>query len=222
MSDGENAWVHALVDVLQRERELLERLRFRFVGLELMLAAREVRFLAWAAQDLNRARIKVREADLVRAAEVGAVGLKCARGGVASLREVAAVASPPWSGILRDHHDSLCGVVAEIELHGHGIAQRCRDGLAELAHTGTVELAAVTSASVVALVGPDPAGGSGTAVGRDLGGDVSRWRALSAPDQHRAPGQAEDLDPLSIECLLSDVSASASRLRIPALLAFLR
>ncbi|HXH57810.1 hypothetical protein [Iamia sp.] len=212
MSDGENAWVHALVDVLQRERELLERLRFRFVGLELMLAAREVRFLAWAAQDLNRARIKVREADLVRAAEVGAVGLKCARGGVASLREVAAVASPPWSGILRDHHDSLCGVVAEIELHGHGIAQRCRDGLAELAHTGTLELAAATSA----LVGSDPA------VESDLGGDVSRRRALSAPDQHRAPGQAEDLDPISIECLLSDVSASASRLRIPALLAFLR
>ncbi len=46
MSDAENAWVHALVDVLQRESELLERLRYRFVGLELVLATREVRF--WA------------------------------------------------------------------------------------------------------------------------------------------------------------------------------
>lgn len=212
MSDAENAWVHALVNALQRERELLERLRYRFVGLELVLATREVRFLAWATQDLNRARIKVREADLVRAAEVGAVGLKCARGGVASLREVAAVAAPPWAGILRDHHDSLCGVVAEIELHGHSIAQRCRDGLAELAHTGILERATVASAPGAALVGSD----AGTS--REI---VSRG-APPAPARLRAPGQAEELDPVSIECLLSEVLASASRLRIPALLAFLR
>lgn len=185
-----------LVEVLRRERDLLERLRFRFVGLELMVEATEVRFLDWAVHDVQLARHRAREADLVRAAAVGA--LRLADGGdTPSLREVAAQAPAPWAGILRDHHDGLCSVVSEIEMRSHRIAQRCRDGLATLARTGTLTVGAAVP--VAAGTGPpDEAGGPPPTV----------------VEPH--------LDPLDIERVLSEVLASTNRLRMPALLAFLR
>ena len=49
---------------------------------------------------------------------------------------------------------------------------------------------------------------------------------VAAPDaideRLRAPGCADPLDPVSLECVLGDVIAAGGRLRIPALLAFLR
>lgn len=188
--------VEDVVEVLQRERDLLERLRFRFVSLELLLAAAEVRFLDWAVHDVQLARHRAREADLVRAAAIGALRLEGADG-APSLREVAAAADPPWAGILRDHHDSLCVVVAEIEMHGHRVAQACRDGLAALAHTGRLTPSPVSV----------PSGG-----GDGEGGDVASLRAAGD----------DELDPLAVERILSDVLASTGRLRMPALLAFLR
>lgn len=192
-----------LADVLQRERALLEQLRFRFVSLELLLEAREARFLTWATQDVERARRLVRQTDLARAAIVGQLNLKGARG-IPSLREVAAVAPSPWAGIFRDHHDSLGSVVTEIELHGHRIAQACRDGLAELAHEGSWR-AAPALAAVAAASGGDASSSTG--------GNAA---ALIAP------GQAEHLDPGTIEHLLHGVLTGGGRLQMPALLAFLR
>lgn len=186
-----------LVEVLQRERDLLERLRFRFVGLQLVLDALEVRYLDWAVHDVQLARHRAREADLVRAASVGALRLG-SDDASPSLREVAAAAPAPWAGMLRDHHEGLCAVVAEIEMHSHRIAQSCRDGLATLARTGRL---APT---------PQPVGAAD--------------RGPAAPEAlaEAAPAAAADLDPLAIERMLGEVLTSTSRLRMPALLAFLR
>ncbi|HEU5150250.1 MAG TPA: hypothetical protein VFU19_07120 [Iamia sp.] len=201
-----------LVEVLQKERDRLEQLRYRFVALGLLLDAREVRFWGWALQDLNRARLRVRETDLMRAATVGIMDVPSARGGVASLREVAAATPPPWAGILRDHHDSLCTLVTEIELHAHHIAEGGRACLAELARTGTVGQPPAPTEAPRVLVGPADGGAEALA-------PAPRPRPAT---RLRAPGQADDLDPVSIECLLSDVIAGGGRMRIPALLAFLR
>lgn len=205
VSAGERG-LDGLVRALESERALLEQLRYRFVVLGLVLDHREVRFLEWAMNDLECARARVREADLVRAAEVGLLGLKAAQG-IPSLREVAAVAPAPWATMLRDHHDGLGTVVAEIEVHGHRIAQACRVGVAELAHTGALAPAVETRPELVP---------SGTAVG----GCVT----TAAPEaaRMRAPGQAEDLDPGSVEVLLGTALRIAGRLQLPALLAFLR
>lgn len=192
-----------LADALQRQRGSLEQLRYRFVTLELLVEAREARYLDWATQDLRRARRHAREADLTRAAVIGQLGLTGSRG-VPSLREVAAIAQAPWAGILRDHHDSLSSLVAEIELHGHRIAQHGRDGLADLARTGDWPSRTTTAPPM------------GEVVGHTTGA------TMLAPARSLAPGQAEDLDPGSIECLLNDVIAMGGRLRMPALLAFLR
>jgi hypothetical protein len=213
---GDDNPVHQLVEVLQKERDRLEQLRYRFVALGLLLDAREVRYWGWSLQDLNRARLRVRETDLMRAATVGTMDVPSSRGGVASLREVAAATPAPWAGILRDHHDSLCTVVTEIELHAHHIAEEGRACLAELARTGTLGQPGSPAEAPRVLVAPGD--------GRP---DVESATPPSAPPappaaRLRAPGQAEDLDPVSIECLLSDVIAGGGRLRIPALLAFLR
>lgn len=208
---GDSNPVEQLVEVLQKERDRLEQLRYRFVALGLLLDAREVRFWGWSLQDLNRARLRVRETDLMRAATVGTMDVPSARGGVASLRELAAASPPPWAGILRDHHDSLCTVVTEIELHAHHIAEEGRACLSELARTGTLGQPAPPAEARV-LVGP----AEGSA---ELLTPTTRPRPIS---RLRAPGQGDDLDPVSIECLLSDVIAGGGRMRIPALLAFLR
>jgi hypothetical protein len=203
VSAGERG-LEGLVRALENERGLLEHLRFRYVALGLVLDHREVRFVEWAMQDLEASRARVREADLVRAAEVGFLGLKAAQG-IPSLREVAAVAPAPWARMLRDHHDGLGTVVAEIELHGHRIAQACRAGLAELAHTGALAPAYVGSE----LVSAGPA----------VGGCAT---TTAEPARLQAPGQGEDLDPGSIEVLLGTALRTAGRLRLPSLLAFLR
>lgn len=206
---GDKSPVEQLVEVLQKERDRLEQLRYRFVALGLLLDAREVRFWGWSLQDLNRARLRVRETDLMRAATVGIMDVPSARGGVASLREVAAATPAPWAGILRDHHDSLCTVVTEIELHAHHIAEEGRACLAELARTGTLGAPSRRSEASRVLVGPGDGG-------------IEPAPVAPPPMTLRAPGQADDLDPVSIECLLSDVIAGGGRMRIPALLAFLR
>lgn len=204
MHIGEPSYWGDLAGMLQSERHLLEQLRFRYVALDLMLEAGEVRFLNWALQDLDRSRLRVREADLARAADVAALNLKGARG-VPSLREVAAVAPAPWSRILRDHHDDLSRVVTEIEVYAHRIAQSGRDGLAELARTGTI----------------GPRRPVPVLAGVVHGSDVAT-RAADEPARLQAPGGSDDIEPVAIECLLHDVIAAAGRLRVPALLAFLR
>jgi hypothetical protein len=210
---GDSNPVEQLVEVLQKERDRLEQLRYRFVALGLLLDAREVRFWGWSLQDLNRARLRVRETDLMRAATVGSMDVASARGGVASLRELAAATPAPWAGILRDHHDSLCTVVTEIELHAHHIAEEGRACLSELARTGTLGQPAPRAEVARVLVGPAEGGSE------QLTSPSTRPRPIS---RLRAPGQGDDLDPVSIECLLSDVIAGGGRMRIPALLAFLR
>lgn len=206
MPDSGGDHLEGLERVLRKERDRLENLRYRFVTLELLVVAREVRYWAWALQDLNRARLRTRESDLMRAAAVGLLDLD--PNGIATLREVAAAVPAPWSGMLRDHHDSLSTVVTEIEVHAHRIAEEGRACLAELARTGTLEGPTTPAEAVAVLVGPD-------------GADRPR-PARPLPARLRAPGRAEDLDAVSIECLLGDVITGGGRLRIPALIAFLR
>ena len=123
--------------------------------------------------------------------------------GAPSLREVAAAGRAPWAGILRDHHDSLCGVVAEIEMHSHRVAQSCRDGLAALAHTGRL----TPSPVAVPSRRPEDRGRCGR---RDRPGrrreeldplavraDPQRRPGLDRPPPHARPPRLPPLTPLA-------------------------
>ncbi|MBX3284919.1 MAG: hypothetical protein R2746_03675 [Acidimicrobiales bacterium] len=112
--------------VLEREGELLDILSFKLVETRLLLESGEHRFLARATREVERARRRTREADLVRAACVADL-----RRGT-TLRTIATQVPEPWPGILRDHHERLTALVAEIELTAHRNADLARCGLDSL------------------------------------------------------------------------------------------
>lgn len=126
---------------LEREGEALELLLFKLIETNLLLTAGEARFLPRATHEVERARTRARELDLVRAATVARID------GQATLRQLALDAPGPWPAILRDHHDVLSRLVSEIEVVAHQNARFAGDGLAELSREPV-------SAGVGAAAGP--------------------------------------------------------------------
>lgn len=195
--------------VLERERELLDQLRFRVVETNLLLFASETRYLEWATAEVEQARIRAREADLLRAAQLhrlcdenaqlrSSPRSRSPRGGMVTLREVASAAVQPWAGILRDHHEGLCATVSEIEVTGHRNAELARSSISALAQR----------------TGPSLFDGWLQSLGSN---DSSSGLAL----EERTPA-APDSHDLADERVFQEVISSASRLHMPALLAFLR
>lgn len=112
--------------ILEREGEALEVLLFKLIETRLLLEAGEARFLPRATREVERARSRARELDLLRAATAARTG--CG----ATLRDLAAGATGPWPAILRDHHDVLSRLVSEIEVVAHHNARAAREGLEQL------------------------------------------------------------------------------------------
>jgi hypothetical protein len=112
-----------VASILERERDHLEVLLFKLVETRLILRANELRFLGRATGEVDDARTRCREVDLVRAATVAT------HAGGTTLRHLAASSPEPWPGILRDHHDALATLVSEIELTAHQNAELARLGL---------------------------------------------------------------------------------------------
>lgn len=165
-----------VISVLEREREVLDVLLFKLVETRLILEAGELRFLSRATREVDRARGRCREIDLMRAATVAQH-----RTG-ATLRDLAASAREPWPGILRDHHDLLAPLVAEIEVTAHLNAEHARIGL-----------------------------------------DAIRLAPVGSPTPSDCPqGGDAELTRLAAGAALETVLGTASRLRMPDLLDFLR
>jgi hypothetical protein len=166
-----------LAAVLEREGEALELLLFKLTETKLLLEAGEARFLPRATSEVERARGRARELDLLRAASLA----RLAPG--VTLREVAADAAAPWPAILRDHHEVLSRLVAQIELVAHQNASLAREGLDELSR--------------------EPV-------------------AVGAPAPMVRPVRNAELDRLARGAALDAVLGTASRLRMPDLIDFLR
>ena len=109
--------------ILEREGEALEVLLFKLIETRLLIDAGEARFLPRATREVERARTRARELDLLRAATIAQTS--CG----ATLRDLAASATGPWPAILRDHHALLSNLVSEIEVVAHQNARAAREGL---------------------------------------------------------------------------------------------
>jgi hypothetical protein len=109
--------------ILEREGDALEVLLFKLIETRLLIEAGEARFLPRATREVERARARARELDLLRATTVARTGSGT------TLRELAAAATGPWPAILRDHHDVLSRLVSEIEVIAHQNACAAREGL---------------------------------------------------------------------------------------------
>jgi hypothetical protein len=105
--------MEALARLLARERLLVELLVFKLVELRQLLLTGETRFLGWAAEEVERATISVREAEIERAVIV--TGLAESRGlSEPSLTELVADTPEPWRSLLEDDHKALRASAAEV------------------------------------------------------------------------------------------------------------
>lgn len=107
--------------LLQRERLLLELLVFKIIVLRHLLADGDVRFLGWAAEEVERAVEAVRLAELERAIvlEESARGVVPAQQRGADvetdlLERLIAAAPEPWQSILGQHRDALDSLSHEV------------------------------------------------------------------------------------------------------------
>lgn len=186
--------------ILEREGEVLEALLFKLVETHLLLDAGEARFLPRATREVERARTRAREVGLLRATTVAIV----APG--ATLRTLAGTANSPWPAILRDHHEVLTRLLAEIEVAAHQNAITARDGLDELCHDHASDAT------------PAPCGtGTRVASGGVHGGPVDPSGRL-----HGRPVRDAALDHLARGAALEAVLGTAARLHMPDLVDFLR
>ena len=192
-----------LAAVLRRERDLLDQLRFRFVEIRLLLAAREIRYLRWATAEVDQARQRAQAADLLRAANIERLDAS-GRSGPRTLRQLANASQGPWDGILRDHHEGLCALVAEIEVIGHRNAELARSGIRQLAEASPAS--PLEPWLAVAINGP---------------GAMPRL-TTTVLDVEASSTDSSDLTTLAAETAFQEVISIAGRLRMPGLLAFLR
>ena len=100
-----------------------------------------------------------------------------------TLRDLAGEAAEPWPGILRDHHDLLASLVAEIEVTAHRNSSEARIGLESLQPARV---------------------------------------AAGVPDASARPSGDAELARLAQGAAFEAVLGTASRLRMPDLLDFLR
>jgi hypothetical protein len=207
-----------LADVLRQERHHLEVLLYRLTLTRLLLRDQKVRFLGWSSEEIQQARQQTREIDLLRAAHVQLLEVRGSGGQPPTLRQMASLAGDPWAGILRDHHDALGELVAEIEVVAHATGEAARKairGLADDAQTRSTK--APRGGKVPARnqktspVEPQPV------VPRPA---LSAWRA--APFSDELLPDDEDLTLLAKEGAYERVLAASGKLQIPSLLAFLR
>jgi len=106
--------MEALVTILTREKLLVELLVFKLVSMRQLLLAGETRFLPWAAEEVDRATVAVRDAEIERAVVVAALGDE--RGLTdPSLTELISDAPDPWRALLEDCHDGLRSDAREVQ-----------------------------------------------------------------------------------------------------------
>lgn len=105
--------MEALVTLLTREKTLVELLVFKLVAMRQLLLAGETRFLPWAAEEVDRATLAVRDAEVERAVLVSALGAE--RGlDEPALTELVSDAPDVWRGLLTQLHEELRASAGEV------------------------------------------------------------------------------------------------------------
>ncbi|NJC74185.1 flagellar protein FlgN [Planosporangium thailandense] len=103
-----------LSSILWREREMLELLLFKLEEEQLVLAAGRTRWLAHATREVEMVLDQIRHTEVLRAAEVAAVGTELGIGANPSLTQLADALDAPWSDLFREHRRTFLALTAEI------------------------------------------------------------------------------------------------------------
>ncbi|MDX6257505.1 MAG: hypothetical protein QOJ11_3839 [Frankiales bacterium] len=116
-----------LVELLGRERTLLDVLVYRLVELRALLVSGDGRFLAWAAEEVEDATAAVRSAELHRALLVAQMAQ--AHGlleETLTLAVLVETADPPWRALLQDHRTALTTLAAEVDDQASAVRRLAR------------------------------------------------------------------------------------------------
>ena len=203
---AEGSEVDELLDVLGRERVLLENLVFRLIEARGLLATGEARFLGWAASDIEAAADSLREVEMRRATIVGAVGATF----LPTLSMLVELTREPYSSLLLDHRLALGRLLGEV---GAAI-----EAAHDLAGAGLQHVRAI---------GSHPDGGGPTDPRFDP--PWAPWngverRGADSPVQRRRARPFDELDELDREIVAAGYEAvltATERLTLPSLVAFL-
>lgn len=105
-----------LAALLGRERLLMEKLLFKLVELRQLLTAGEVRFLPWAAEEVDRATARLRESELHRAVVVSKIAHRVGVDDTQlSLRALANTTPEPFGSIFADHRRAFLELTGEVD-----------------------------------------------------------------------------------------------------------
>lgn len=201
--------VDELVDVLDRERHLLESLVFRLIEARGLLATGEARFLGWAASDIEAASAAVREIELRRATILSDMS----EGGPPTMAVLVHSAEEPWSTLLAAHRSALGRLAGELGAALEATHDLAEAGLQRVRAAGSNHLAE----------NPDGVGEHlGTRWARTPKEAGRRERDASMQPRHSQP--FADLDDLDLEITAAGyeaVLAATDRMALPSLIAFL-
>jgi FlgN protein len=100
---------------LWRERESLETLLFKLVEQQLILTSGNTRWLHLVDDEVRAAAAELREAELIRAAELGLLARQRGLELETTLRELVAVAPEPWPIVFEEHGNALRSLAREIQ-----------------------------------------------------------------------------------------------------------
>jgi hypothetical protein len=124
-----------LAAVLWRQRELLERLAYKLECERLLMTTGRTRWLAAATSEVEIVTDEVALLELQRAAVADAVCRELGLEPGASLEDLAAAASPPWTAMLLDHREALLALTAELASLAEATRQITTTGLAAVEAT---------------------------------------------------------------------------------------
>ncbi len=106
---------NAVSNALWLQRETLQTLLFRLVCENLVLTSGSDRWLARADDEVRAAVERLRNGELLRAAEVDELIQLLGLDAAASLGELAAASPEPWDTLLADHRTALRTLAFEIQ-----------------------------------------------------------------------------------------------------------
>ncbi|GAB49393.1 hypothetical protein MOPEL_129_00360 [Mobilicoccus pelagius NBRC 104925] len=115
-SDAASGALSNLSAGLWRIQELLELLTYRLEVQHVLIETGRTRWMGRSTREIEIVIGEMREAELMRAVDVGPV---CELLGLAEdtpLSEIAAAAPPPWDDVLEEHRDALTKATQELSL----------------------------------------------------------------------------------------------------------
>jgi hypothetical protein len=119
----------ALSQTFWHQQRLLELLLYRIETQHLVLATGRSRWAEHAAREVEETLDQVRQEELLRAAQVAALGEGLGVAPDATLRELIEAAPEPWNEILRDHQRVFVELVDEIEASSKANREHLRRSL---------------------------------------------------------------------------------------------